>query len=88
MSFSVISGTLAADVAASSGTFTSGYPSGKTAGAFFKATGHKLVVDQNNAYLFPKDFDITLAATTITVTNKTSAGDRPTFLIECSCCAL
>lgn len=68
--FSVISSSLASDVAAA-GTFTASYPSGKDKGNFFLATGHKLVMGQNVLY-YPVDFDVTLT-TLITITNKTSA---------------
>lgn len=70
MSFSVIEQTLASAVAAA-GTFTSAYPSGKNAGNFYLAMGHKLVID-GNVYNFPGDFDVTLGTSEITITNKTS----------------
>lgn len=72
MSFSVITGVLASDVAAA-GTFTAGYPSGKDAGNFYAAHGHKLVVGQNNAFSYPNQIDITLGTSSITVTNKTTS---------------
>ena len=67
MSFSIINGVLSAAVA-TSGTFTAAYPSGKNAGSFFLAMGHKITIN-GNAYFFPVDFDVTLGAS-ITVTNK------------------
>lgn len=69
MSFSVISGILASAVA-DTGTFAVSYPSGKDEGDFFRAHGHKLTIEQNDAYSFPGDFDITLGTSTITVTNR------------------
>jgi|GEM_PF-759049 len=71
MSFSVITGALGSAVAPN-GTFTAAYPSGKDSGAFFLAVGHKLTVG-SDVYYYPVDFDITLGATSATVTNKTSA---------------
>ena len=72
MSFSVVSGTLSAAVAASSGTFVVSYPAGKDEGAFYKAFTHKLTIGQNGVYLYPRDFDITLGTADITITNKTT----------------
>jgi hypothetical protein len=75
MTFSVISSRLSAAVAPA-GTFTAAYPSGKDAGSFYLAMGHKLTI--NGAELFfPVDFDVTLGASSITVTNKTSASTWP-----------
>ncbi len=86
MTFSVVSGSLSAAVAASSGTFVVSYPSGKDEGAFYKAIGHKLTIGQNGVYLYPKDFDITLGTADITVTNKTTgiwpAGDAFRLQLE------
>lgn len=76
MTFSVISGALAAAVAPA-GTFTASYPTGKDKGSFFLAMGHKLTID-GNALFFPADFDVTLGTSSITVTNKSSAYTWPT----------
>lgn len=70
MTFSVISGALAAAVAPA-GTFTASYPSGKDAGSFFLALGHKLSIN-GDMYYFPTDFDVTLGSSSITITNKSS----------------
>lgn len=72
MTFSVINGTLASVVAATSGTFTASYPSGKDAGSFFLAMGHKITIN-GDAFFFPVDFDVSFGASSITVTNKTSS---------------
>lgn len=71
MTFSVITSALAAAVAPA-GTVAFSYPSGKDAGNFFLAMGHKLNVNGTEFY-FPVDFDVTLGTSTVTVTNKTSA---------------
>lgn len=71
MSFSVVNGTLAADVA-TAGTFTVGYPSNKDSGNYYGAHGHMFVIGQNNAYKYPNDFDLTFGTSSITVTNKTT----------------
>lgn len=71
MTFSVITSALAAAVA-TNGTFTASYPSGKDAGNFFLAMGHVLVVNGAPFY-FPVDFDVTLGASSITITNKNAA---------------
>jgi hypothetical protein len=70
-SFSVITGALSAAVAPT-GTFTASVPSGKNAGSFFLALGHKLVVG-SDVYFFPVDFDMSISGSTITITNKISA---------------
>lgn len=67
MTFSVITGALASAVA-TNGTFTASYPTGKDAGSFFLAMGHKITIN-GDAYFFPVDFDVTLGSS-ITVTNK------------------
>ena len=78
MSNKLVSGVLAADVA-DSGTLAISYPakaqpeSGVTdEGDFFLTMGHKLVMSQATLS-FPKDFDITLGTSSVTVTNKTGA---------------
>jgi hypothetical protein len=76
MTFSVITAQLASAVAAGSGTFTAGYPTGKNPGSFFLAMGHKLSVD-GNLLFFPVDFDVSFGASSITITNKTSAYTWP-----------
>lgn len=73
-SFSVITSALAAAVAPSA-TFTASYPTGKDAGNFFLASGHKLVVG-SDTYYYPADFDVTLGSS-ITITNKTSGTTWP-----------
>jgi len=70
--FSVITGTLASDVAASSWTFTASTPTGKDKGSFFLAVGHKLIMAQSTLF-YPVDFDVSISGSTITITNKTSA---------------
>jgi hypothetical protein len=72
MSFSVITSTLSAAVA-DAGTVAFSYPSGKNLASFYGSYGHKLMLGQNGPLSYPDDFDITLAATTITLTNKTGA---------------
>ncbi len=69
MSFSTITTTLGVAVA-DAGTFTVSYPSGKDAGAFYQAMGHKMTLDGQNTYNFPDDFDVTLGTANITITNK------------------
>lgn len=73
MSFSVVAGSLASAVA-DAGTFTVGYPSGKDAGDFYGAHGHKLTLSVSgyggDVYSYPTDFDVTLGASNITITNK------------------
>lgn len=71
-----IPGTIASDVA-DAGTFTVSYPNAPAPelgitdeGDFFNATGHAIVIGQNNAFGFPAKLDITLGTASITVTNK------------------
>lgn len=74
MTFSVITGALSADVA-NNGTITVSYPSGKNKGSFYLAMGHVFVLGSNAAQVlsFPSQFDITLNASDITVTNKSGS---------------
>jgi hypothetical protein len=71
MSHSVISGQLAAAVA-DAGTFTVNYPTGKNLGSFYLAMGHMLIMG-GTKYKFPDDFNVTLAAANITITNASGA---------------
>jgi hypothetical protein len=70
-SFQVVESRLASAVAPA-GTFTIGYPTGFDAGSFQLAMAHKMSIAGNMLY-FPVDFDLSFGATSITVTNKTSA---------------
>jgi hypothetical protein len=83
---STIKGTLAAAVAASSGTFTATVPMpgadlksfqemfGRTAGSFYGAMGHSLVIGNNQPLTYIRDFTVTLTnQSTLTITNKTSS---------------
>lgn len=72
MSFSVISGTLASTVA-DTGTFQVSYPTGKDAGHFFLAMGHKIVVGQQATYDFPDDLFISFGTSTVEVKNVSGA---------------
>lgn len=78
MTFKTVVGTLAAAVA-DAGTVAVNYPAKVSPeagvsdeGDFFLAMGHKLVMGQA-VLSYPKDFDITLATGSVTVTNKTGA---------------
>lgn len=87
MSFDLIRGQLASDVAAN-GTFTVAYPTNRQAGDYYKAIGHRLNLQTvptgsltapntggNDEYSYPIQFGVTLgtvAAGTVTITNKTS----------------
>ena len=71
MTHSVITGQLASAVA-DAGTFTVAYPTGKNEGHFYLAMEHKLIM-AGTKYSFPADFDITIDATQITVTNESGA---------------
>ena len=68
MTHQVITGTLTSAVA-DSATFTADYPSGTNEGSFYLAMGHKLAIGQS-VYSFPDDFDVTLGASNVTITNK------------------
>lgn len=70
MSFSIINHTLAAAVA-DAATFTVSYPTGKDAGSFYQAMGHKIVISGGSVLSYPDDFGVTLGASNITITNKT-----------------
>lgn len=83
-------GTLSAAVA-DAGTFTVSYPAppapevGVTdEGDFYNAMEHALVIGQNDAYQFPRDFDLTFGTSSITVTNKsaTTWAAGSTFQLE------
>lgn len=69
MSFSILETTLSLAVA-DNGTFTVSYPSGKDAGDFYAAHGHRMTVD-GNVHEYPADFDVTLGTASVTITNKT-----------------
>lgn len=78
MTFKTLAGTLASAVA-DAGTLAVSYPAkvspeaGVTdEGDFYLSMGHKLIMGQATLS-YPKDFDITLTTSTITVTNKTGA---------------
>lgn len=75
MSFTVITGALSAAVAPA-GTFTASYPAGYNAGSFFLAMGHKLTIG-GNALFYPVDFDVSMGASSITITNKSSTYTWP-----------
>lgn len=73
MSFDTVNFTLAADVLAA-GTFTVGYPTGRSKGLYDWTTAkHKLILG-GNEYIAPKDFTVTFNAnaSSMTVTNGTS----------------
>lgn len=81
MTHKVVSGTLASAVA-DTGTFTVSYPARVAPenantttdeGDHYLAMGHKLVLGQNDVLTYPQDFDITLGASNITVTNRTGS---------------
>ena len=74
MSFKIIQGTLAADVAPN-GTFTVAYPTGTTAGHNAAGVNHQLVVGTSNVYSAPVQFTLAFGnppSGVITVTNKTA----------------
>jgi len=71
MSFKIVSGTLAADVA-NAGTFAVSYPTGTMLGSFTGAVGHKLNINQVNLSS-PASFSVAPGASTVVVTNSTGA---------------
>lgn len=72
MSYSVVTGVLAADVA-NSGTVALSYPNNKTGGNFSQAVLHKLTIGNNQSLSFPKDFSLSFGATQVTVTNQSAS---------------
>lgn len=72
MSFYIVKGTLAADVA-NAGTFTVSYPTGTNLGTFTGSVNHKLGINQAANYSAPVDFSLTFGSSNITVTNNTSS---------------
>lgn len=72
MSFSVISGTLSSSVA-DTGTFQVSYPTGKDAGNFFLAMGHKMIVGSQNENAFPDALFLSFGASTIEVWNRSGS---------------
>ena len=79
MSFKIIKGVLAADVA-NGGTFVVGYPprenpenGNTTAGDFYLAMGHALILNNSVPLAFPNQFDVTLGASQATITNASGA---------------
>jgi hypothetical protein len=72
MSFSIVEGQLASDVANNS-TFTVAYPSNKDEGAFALSLRHKLNLGNNQQLEAPEQFSLTFGASNITVTNKSGS---------------
>jgi hypothetical protein len=84
MSFKIITGTLASDVA-STGTFTVSYPTGTNAGHYAESVAHSIVINQN-VYAYPAGFSLTFGSSNITVTNNSggtwSSGSSYTLQAE------
>jgi hypothetical protein len=84
MSFKIIPGTIAADVA-TAGTFTVAYPTGTQAGHFAQSVAHSFIVNQN-VIAFPAGFGLTFGSSNITVTNNGTgtwtAGSSFTLQVE------
>lgn len=71
MSFKIVQGTLAADVA-NAGTFAVSYPTGTMLGSFTGAVGHKLNINQVNLSS-PVSFSVAPGASTVVITNSSGA---------------
>jgi hypothetical protein len=75
MSFKVVNGILASDVA-NGATFTTGYPNNANIGTFTGGVAHQLQVGQNTLLLSPVGVSLAFGASSITVTNR-SGGTLP-----------
>lgn len=72
MSFKVVNGVLASDVA-NGATFTSGYPNNANIGTFTGGVAHQLQVGQNTLLLSPTTVSLAFGASSITVTNRSGS---------------